>query len=121
MRQVAGNGRPAAVRPLEDSLAYFYHEYEECDSSPTSHASSFSNLNAALATVRIKRIDQAPPVVFPQAVVIPDDGSGDREVRLESSTDMIHWTTTRPGLFGSCSASRFFRVRVTQVDDPGEK
>lgn len=83
----------------------------------TLRALNFSNLNAALATISIKRATETTPVVSPQAVVIPDDGSGDREVRLESSTDLINWTATQPGLFASSSASRFFRVRMVKVTE----
>lgn len=79
----------------------------------TVRIANFTNLNASLATFSIKRVNtaQATP---PEVAVIPDDGSGDHEVRLESSTDMVSWTPTQAGLFSSASAARFFRVRVTK-------
>lgn len=81
----------------------------------TLRALNSSNLNAAFATVSIKRSNENLPSVPAQAVVIPDDGSGDREVRLESSTDLINWTTTQPGVFSSSAVARFFRVRLVRV------
>lgn len=76
---------------------------------------SISTTNHSLASISIKRIN-APNISTPtQTVVIPDDGSGDREVRLESSTDLITWTATQPGLFTSGQTNRFFRVRLIKV------
>jgi hypothetical protein len=46
------------------------------------------------------------------AVVIPTDAAGPVEIVLESSTDLITWTAAEPGLYGSSSPKRFFRVRA---------
>jgi hypothetical protein len=81
----------------------------------TLRAVNFSNLNGAFATISIKRAGQPIPSTPAQAVVIPDDGSGDRQVRLESSTDLVNWTATQPGIFSSSNTARFFRVRVVKV------
>jgi hypothetical protein len=74
---------------------------------------NFVTTNASLATFSIKRANdsQSRPS---QVVVIPDDGSGDHEVHLESSTDMVTWVPTQAGLFHSAKASRVFRVQVTK-------
>ena len=82
----------------------------------TLRALNFSNLNAALATISIKRAGATNPVVPAQTVVIPDDATGDRQVQLESSTDLVNWTATQPGTFSSSNASRFFRVRVVRIE-----
>lgn len=76
---------------------------------------NFNSLNAALATLSIKKADEVAPSTPTQTVVIPDDGAGDREVRLESSTDLVTWTATQPGIFSSSQDSRFFRLRLVKT------
>lgn len=46
------------------------------------------------------------------AVVIPDDESGNHRVILEASTDLRVWQEIQPGSYPSTSARRFFRVRI---------
>lgn len=46
------------------------------------------------------------------AVVIPADSAGSVRIILESSADLITWTEANPGLYGSSSSKRFFRVRA---------
>ena len=46
------------------------------------------------------------------AVVIPADSNGSVRIILESSADLITWTEANPGLYGSSSSKRFFRVRA---------
>ena len=83
----------------------------------TIRLANFTTANAALATMSIKRADDVAEVpVTTQTVVIPDDGSGDRNVALESSTDMVNWVATTPGLFRSEDLNRFFRVRITKTE-----
>jgi hypothetical protein len=79
----------------------------------TIRLANFATDNAALATLTITRAGETE-IISNHSVVIPDDGSGDRQVSLESSTDMVNWTTTTPGIFQSSNASRFFRVRITK-------
>lgn len=76
--------------------------------------SNFNTFNASLATFKVKRKD-APETASSQVVVIPNDGSGDHEVHIESSADLVTWTPTQAGRFNSTNASRFFRVRVAKV------
>lgn len=48
-----------------------------------------------------------------QTVVIPDDASGDVEIILESSKDLVNWTAANPGTYNSeTTDQRFFRVRA---------
>lgn len=82
----------------------------------TIRLTNFSTLNQGLATFDVKRKTTAPSS-SPSVVVIPDDGSGDHEVTLESSSDMVTWTTTQPGTFNSSNSNRFFRVRVKKSED----
>lgn len=82
----------------------------------TIRLANFVTTNAALATMTIKRASDVTEVpTTTQVVVIPDDGSGDRSVALESSTDMVNWIATTPGLFRSGDSNRFFRVRITKA------
>ncbi len=49
------------------------------------------------------------------AVVIPADASGEVQIILESSTDLITWTAALPGSYSSSTTKRFFRIRaITQ-------
>lgn len=54
------------------------------------------------------------PFQTTNAVVIPEDSSGPVEIILESSTDLINWTFANPGIYGSTTDKRFFRLRAVQ-------
>lgn len=45
-------------------------------------------------------------------VVIPSDATGPVEILLESSADLVNWTSALPGTYGASSTNRFFRVRA---------
>ena len=75
---------------------------------------NFSTLYASMATLEINRKSDTPDLLPHQNVVIPNDGSGDHHVYLESSSDMVNWVSTTPGLFNSATANRFFRVRLAK-------
>ena len=82
----------------------------------TIRLANFTTINASLATFSIEKA-KPDPTPSSQVVFIPDDGHGNREVSLESSTDMVNWAPTRAGIFDAVNASRFFRVRVTKVPE----
>lgn len=47
------------------------------------------------------------------AVVIPTSATGNVQIILESSMDLVNWTAANPGTYGASSATnRFFRVRA---------
>ena len=46
--------------------------------------------------------------------VIPENSSGNVNVILEQSTDLVNWTAVDPGSFAPSTAKRFFRVRAQQ-------
>ena len=46
------------------------------------------------------------------AVVIPTDAAGPVLIILESSSDLVNWTSSLPGTYGSTYTNRFFRVRA---------
>lgn len=47
------------------------------------------------------------------AIVIPTATTGNVQIILESSPDLVNWTAANPGIYGASSAAnRFFRVRA---------
>jgi len=47
------------------------------------------------------------------AIVIPASATGNVQIILESSADLVNWTAANPGTYGASSATnRFFRVRA---------
>ncbi len=48
------------------------------------------------------------------AVVIPTNATGNVQIILESSTDLINWSAANPGTYSPTTANRFFRVRAVQ-------
>jgi hypothetical protein len=54
----------------------------------------------------------AVSVVPVNSVVIPSDATGPVQIILESSSDLINWTSSLPGTYGNTYSNRFFRVRA---------
>jgi len=48
------------------------------------------------------------------AVAIPADNGGPVTICLESSVDMITWNAALPGIYGTSTTNRFFRVRAVR-------
>jgi hypothetical protein len=47
------------------------------------------------------------------AIVIPASATGNVQIILESSPDLVNWTVASPGTYGaSAGTNRFFRVRA---------
>jgi hypothetical protein len=47
------------------------------------------------------------------AIVIPSSATGNVQIILESSPDLMNWTAANPGIYGpSAATNRFFRVRA---------
>ena len=47
------------------------------------------------------------------AIVIPASATGNVQIILESSPDLVNWTAASPGTYGaSAGTNRFFRVRA---------
>jgi len=63
---------------------------------------------------RITNPTSAATVVPSNAVVIPTNATGNVQIILESSTDLVNWVNATPGTYGSSTQSRFFRVRAVQ-------
>ena len=50
------------------------------------------------------------------AIVIPASATGNAQIILESSADLVNWTAASPGIYGASSATnRFFRVRAAML------
>ena len=51
-------------------------------------------------------------IIPANAVVIPTDATGPVQIVLESSGDLVNWTSSLPGTYGNTYTNRFFRVRA---------
>jgi len=68
--------------------------------------------NSVKALCTIKTTRAADDVRPSTSVVIPADASGPVNIIMESSVDLITWTPALPGIYGSTTQKRFFRVRA---------
>jgi len=50
------------------------------------------------------------------SVVIPSSFTGNFNVKVESSTDLVEWTQTSTGTFNSDTSDRFFRLKVETAE-----
>jgi hypothetical protein len=51
------------------------------------------------------------------AIVIPTSATGNVQIILESSADLVNWTAANPGIYGPSSATnRFFRARAVLLN-----
>lgn len=57
---------------------------------------------------------QLTALVPSASVVVPANATGDVDVLLEQSTDMITWTQCLPGTYNASTQKRFFRVRAVE-------
>jgi hypothetical protein len=71
------------------------------------------SLNTPVVVTLVITRANVPPSQTPQnTVVIPENATGNVQIILESSTDMITWTAATPGSYGSSTQRRFFRIRA---------
>jgi hypothetical protein len=72
-----------------------------------------SNPSVGVASFKILTPSTNGISVIPMnSVVIPSDANGNVEITLESSSDLINWIPSQPGLYGNTYTNRFFRVRA---------
>lgn len=63
-----------------------------------------------IVTAQITRNDET---IQPSgAILVPADSSGSVQVIMESSTNLIAWSSALPGTYGSTSQNKFFRLRA---------
>jgi hypothetical protein len=59
--------------------------------------------------------NEVASLVIPStSVVVPSNATGDVDVLLEQSNDMITWTQCLPGTYNASTQKRFFRVRAVE-------
>ena len=71
--------------------------------------STFSRFGVLTFTITTPTAQSSIPA---NAVVIPTDATGPVQIVLESSSDLVNWTTSLPGIYGNTHSNRFFRVRA---------
>lgn len=75
--------------------------------------------NAGWATFKIETPATATVIsnyVPADAIVIPASATGNVQIILESSQDLVNWTAASPGTYGaSAGTNRFFRVRAAMT------
>ena len=75
-----------------------------------------TGFSAGWATFKIETPTTATVVsnyVPADAIVIPTSATGNVQIILESSPDLVNWTAANPGIYGaSAGTNRFFRVRA---------
>lgn len=69
-----------------------------------------TNYAFGICTVKIAR--NTDLIAPSSSVVIPADNNGPVQIILESSADFITWNPALPGLYGTTTTNRFFRVRA---------
>lgn len=70
--------------------------------------------SATLAITAPSGVGVVSNYVPADAIVIPSSTTGNVQIILESSQDLVTWSTASPGTYGPSSATnRFFRVRAT--------
>ena len=80
---------------------------------PATITLSANNNNYGLCTIEL--LSPSEPFTPSNAVVIPADAGGPVNIILESSTDLITWTSASPGTYGTSTEKRFFRVRAERT------
>ncbi len=73
---------------------------------------TFASYFDGAATFSITTPSQTQNYIPANAVVIPTDATGNVQIVLESSSDLVNWNAALPGTYGSTYSNRFFRVRV---------
>ncbi len=76
-------------------------------------------VNVGWATFKIETPCTATVIsnyVPADAIVIPASVTGNVQIILESSPDLVNWTAANPGTYGpSAATNRFFRVRAAVI------
>lgn len=70
------------------------------------------SFSLATAALKVERAADSEKYLPQNAVVIPSQPSGEVEIILESSTDLVNWNSASPGTYVTSSDERFFRIRA---------
>jgi len=90
-----------------DSVSEAEHSWSRYDSVSASNWA----FKASEGFVTFRIVGSEKEVSKKFATVIPENSSGNVDIILEQSTDLINWTAVNPGSFPPSTAKRFFRVR----------
>jgi hypothetical protein len=80
--------------------------YVELPPTPTDSGGYYG-----ICTVRITHSATAIPLAS-NVIVLPESTTGPARLFLESSSDLMTWTLTEPGVYGASTTKRFFRIRL---------
>ena len=97
--------RPKVARP--DGINSWYNNTGSSDGPFFFHASK------GAVTFKVLGSQESESVSTKKfATVIPENSSGNVNIILEQSTDLINWTAANPGSYPPSTSKRFFRVRA---------
>lgn len=90
----------------------------------TTNAMSLPLIVAGPATVKLENVSEAPAFAtlevkteaFPpdKTLIVPGDSNG-ANVIMESSTDLVNWSTAMPGTYTNRTNNLFFRIRAERL------
>ena len=111
MKIVIGSHRYGQVTSTESSMAAFQAAVFTgvTNIAVTTLFGPIPSVSALTFTVTTPAAQSLIPA---NAVVIPSDVTGPVQIVLESSSDLLNWTSALPGTYGSTYSNRFFRVRA---------
>lgn len=70
----------------------------------------------AIVTLEVIRADEASEYLPINTIVIPSEPVGEVQVMMESSTDLVNWTSATPGTYSTSTEQRFFRIRMVRLE-----
>ena len=98
-----------SLRPAYKRQSKSYDYNYENEAWQGAHGNWDFGASHGSASIRIIGTEQEASKKF--ATVIPENSSGNVDIILEQSTDLINWSAVNPGSFPPSTAKRFFRVR----------
>ena len=112
------NGSFITLNPIGNTFNVSFDQNVLTSSSIPEMATGLTNIEvvAGWATFKITTPVTASVItnyVPADAIVIPASATGNVQIILESSPDLVNWTAAQPGTYGpSAATNRFFRVRA---------
>ncbi len=76
------------------------------------------NANAAFVTLKITSAAEINAVTPSAVLVLPEDSTGNFDIIIETSDDLVSWAPFFSQTVNSQTAQRFFRTRVTKTPAP---
>lgn len=121
-------GQIVYLDPMKDGISYYVLKNQQqlwnIKGSPTE--GTIVRGPAIFRTVATPNLNNPPPYNYsamtvkimpnsfePNKTVILPPGTNQVAVTLETSTNLLHWTPTTNGIYGSPDTARFFRIKMT--------